>query len=57
MAGTAELISELGRTQQQPAPTGFRYQEDVITATEETALVAALQKLNLKPFEFHGLPG
>jgi alkylated DNA repair dioxygenase AlkB len=54
MAETAELFPELGRTQQQPTPQGFRYQEDVIAAAEESALVASLQKLNLKPFEFHG---
>jgi alkylated DNA repair dioxygenase AlkB len=54
MAGTAELFPELGRAQEPSTPAGFRYQENVITAGEETGLVAALQKLDLKPFEFHG---
>jgi alkylated DNA repair dioxygenase AlkB len=35
-------------------PAGFRYQENVITVAEEAGLVAALQKLDLKPLEFHG---
>jgi alkylated DNA repair dioxygenase AlkB len=54
MSGTAELFPELGRKQDQLAPPGFRYGDNVITATEEAALVAALQKLDLKPFEFQG---
>ena len=54
MARTAELFPEVGRKQELLAPPGFLYQEDVITAAEETALVGALQKLDLKPFEFHG---
>jgi alkylated DNA repair dioxygenase AlkB len=35
-------------------PTGFRYQENVITEAEEATLVACLQTLDLKPFEFQG---
>ena len=35
-------------------PAGFRYHEDVITEAEEAALVACLQNLDLKPFEFQG---
>jgi alkylated DNA repair dioxygenase AlkB len=35
-------------------PEGFRYEEDIISETEETALVASLGTLELKPFEFHG---
>ena len=54
MAGTAELFPELGPEQEPVTLAGFRYQENVLTAAEEAALVAALQKLDLKPFEFHG---
>jgi alkylated DNA repair dioxygenase AlkB len=54
MAGTAELFPELGHKPEALTPAGFRYQEDVITPAEEAVLVAALQKLDLKPFEFHG---
>jgi len=35
-------------------PSGFRYQEDIISEAEEASLVASLSKLELKPFEFHG---
>jgi alkylated DNA repair dioxygenase AlkB len=54
MAGTAELFPEPGPEQEPLTPAGFRYQENVLTAAEEATLVAALQKLDLKPFEFHG---
>jgi alkylated DNA repair dioxygenase AlkB len=54
MAGTAELFPGLGREQEPLIPVGFRYQENVITPAEEATLVAALQKLDLKPFEFQG---
>jgi alkylated DNA repair dioxygenase AlkB len=37
-----------------PEPRGFRYQEEILTGDEEAALVASLQQLELKPFEFHG---
>jgi alkylated DNA repair dioxygenase AlkB len=35
-------------------PTGFRYQEDIISEAEEASLVARLSTLELRPFEFHG---
>jgi alkylated DNA repair dioxygenase AlkB len=54
MAGTAELFPGLGHEQEPLIPVGFRYQENVITTAEEATLVAALQKLDLKPFEFQG---
>lgn len=38
-------------------PKGFRCQPDLITATEEQDLAAALATLPLKPFEFHGYLG
>jgi alkylated DNA repair dioxygenase AlkB len=54
MAGTADLFQEPGPEQEPLTPAGFRYRENVVTAAEEATLVAALQKLDLKPFEFHG---
>jgi alkylated DNA repair dioxygenase AlkB len=54
MAGTAELFPGMGREQEPLQPAGFRYRGDLITATEEATLVTALQKLDLKPFEFQG---
>lgn len=54
MVGTAELFPGLGHEQESSTLAGFRYQENVITAAEEATLVAALQKLDLQPFEFQG---
>lgn len=51
---TAELFPELRHEQERLTPAGFRYQENVITPAEEATLVAAFQKLDLKPFEFQG---
>jgi alkylated DNA repair dioxygenase AlkB len=51
MAKEAVLFPELETTAE---PAGFRYQENVITEAEESALLAYLQKLDLRPFEFHG---
>lgn len=38
-------------------PDGFRYLPEVLTAAEETRLVAGFEALPLKPFEFHGYLG
>jgi alkylated DNA repair dioxygenase AlkB len=38
-------------------PEGFRYEEDIISESEEASLVASLATLKLKPFEFHGHVG
>ena len=38
-------------------PEGFRYQGDLITPLEETELVAQIQKLALKEYEFQGYLG
>ena len=48
------LFPEVGSKPEQLTPAGFRYQENVITEAEEAALVASLQELELKPFEFQG---
>lgn len=40
-----------------PLPSGFQYREDLITPAEERALVAHIQPLDLKPFEFRGYLG
>jgi alkylated DNA repair dioxygenase AlkB len=49
--GTKDLFGE------PELPPGFRYTPDVISAAEERDLVARFEKLNLKPFEFHGYKG
>jgi alkylated DNA repair dioxygenase AlkB len=38
-------------------PTGFRYQAEFISESEEKELTAVLGTLTLKPFEFHGHVG
>jgi alkylated DNA repair dioxygenase AlkB len=38
-------------------PAGFRYAPDVLSAAEEKRLVARIEALPLKPFEFHGYLG
>src|SRR3954467_6656939 len=38
-------------------PDGLSFQEDFISAAEETGLLAAIEPLALKPFEFHGWTG
>jgi hypothetical protein len=35
-------------------PAGFRYMPEVLSPAEEKGLVQRLEKLPLKPFEFHG---
>ena len=48
------LFPELADNQRRLMPEGFRYEEDIISEAEETALVASLATLELKPFQFHG---
>jgi alkylated DNA repair dioxygenase AlkB len=50
MAAQAQLFA-------QALPEGFAYRDDLITAAEETALVARFASLSFKPFEFHGYLG
>jgi alkylated DNA repair dioxygenase AlkB len=54
MARQNTPFSEPGSERERLMPPGFRYQENVITEAEEAGLVDLLQKLDLKPFEFHG---
>jgi alkylated DNA repair dioxygenase AlkB len=54
MTRQTALFPEPGSKTERLTPTGFRYQEDVITEVEEATLVASLQKLELRPFEFQG---
>lgn len=48
------LFPELESKPLRLAPEGFRYEEDIISKSEEATLVASLATLELKPFEFHG---
>jgi alkylated DNA repair dioxygenase AlkB len=38
-------------------PEGFKYQPDLMSSADERALVAEVQKLPFKEFEFHGFIG
>ncbi len=54
MAIQKGLFAELESAQSPSMPSGFRYQDDIISETEEAILVASLATLELRPFEFHG---
>jgi alkylated DNA repair dioxygenase AlkB len=52
-----EQTDLFGATAQATAtPAGFRYWPDVITAAEEAALIAQLEPLPFRPYEFRGYP-
>ncbi len=57
MAIQKGLFAELESAQSPSMPSGFRYQDDIISETEEAILVASLATLELRPFEFHGHVG
>jgi alkylated DNA repair dioxygenase AlkB len=48
------LFPDLEQSLAQSEPRGFRYRDNIITEAEQSALVGSLEKLNLKPFDFHG---
>ena len=54
MSTQGSLFSLAGAAAADLEPRGFRYREDIVTKSEEASLVAALQQLELKPFDFHG---
>src|SRR3982074_1614357 len=51
------LFTEIEQKAAELEPRGFRYEEQVVSEEEETRLVAELDRLDLKPFEFHGYLG
>ena len=53
MATHADLFGDF-ETRMPAMPAGFRYQENILSEEEEASLVASLDTLELKPFEFHG---
>ncbi|MEG9432995.1 alpha-ketoglutarate-dependent dioxygenase AlkB [Terriglobus sp. ADX1] len=57
MGAQQSLFAELENTQPLMMPSGFRYEENIISKAEEASLAASLSKLELKPFEFHGHVG
>src|SRR5689334_21795025 len=49
-----KLFPDIELAHAQPEPRGFRYQEEIVSPEEETALAAAINQIHPKPFEFHG---
>jgi hypothetical protein len=54
MVRQTNLFSDSDSSAFPQMPEGFRYRAEIISEEEQAALVAVLQTLNLKPFEFHG---
>jgi alkylated DNA repair dioxygenase AlkB len=51
------LFPEMEESSGELAPRGLEYRDEMMTEAEEAALVASIQKLDLKPFDFHGYLG
>jgi alkylated DNA repair dioxygenase AlkB len=51
------LFPEVEVRPAETVPRGFRYQDEIITEEEQVALAESLERLELKPFEFHGHVG
>jgi alkylated DNA repair dioxygenase AlkB len=54
MTGQQSLFPGFANGPERPILPGFRYGQNVISEFDEATLVASLEKLELKPFEFHG---
>jgi alkylated DNA repair dioxygenase AlkB len=57
MDGQRALFMEMEQGPSKVEPRGFRYEEQIVSENEETVLAAELERLDLKPFEFHGYLG
>jgi alkylated DNA repair dioxygenase AlkB len=57
MSRQRALFTELEQRPLDAEPRGFRYREQIINEEEQAVLVTAIEKLDLKPFEFHGYRG
>jgi alkylated DNA repair dioxygenase AlkB len=51
------LFPEMDDKPTESEPRGFRYQDEMMTAGEQAALVQSIGQLDLRPFEFHGHVG
>jgi alkylated DNA repair dioxygenase AlkB len=57
-SGAPMMSTQLGLFESKPRlPEGFRYEPRLLTEAEERALVAELERLPFKEFEFHGFSG
>jgi alkylated DNA repair dioxygenase AlkB len=59
MAGQIDLFGSTDESQsgKPPLPAGFRYQPELITSKEETAIISRLRDVPFREFEFHGYTG
>jgi len=57
MKSQSALFIGMEQGSPEPEPRGFRYQRQIISEEEEIHLVSELDRLDLKPFEFHGYLG
>jgi alkylated DNA repair dioxygenase AlkB len=59
MASQSDIFGSAGDTRKTAAglPEGFRYRPDLIGTADEQALLACLQELPFREFEFHGYKG
>jgi alkylated DNA repair dioxygenase AlkB len=55
--GGTEPESPNAKPTVRPLPEGFRYQGDLITATDEATLLERVRELPFREFEFHGYQG
>ncbi len=56
IGGGASYLSLMPRAVP-PRPSGFEYRPDFLTASEERRLIAAVEPLPFKEFDFHGYKG
>ena len=54
MVAQNALFPEMEETSTGLQPSGFRYQDEIVSEEEQVALVNSIGELDLKPFEFHG---
>jgi alkylated DNA repair dioxygenase AlkB len=57
MGSQSTLFMDMERNLPEVEPPGFRYCEQIVSEEEEVALAAEIERLGLKPFEFHGYLG
>jgi alkylated DNA repair dioxygenase AlkB len=54
MAGQQDLFVDAIDNSASATPEGFRYRADFVDRQSESELLRLIEKLELKPFEFHG---
>ena len=57
MSDQLSMFASTSRGAEKTFPAGFKYQPDVISAEQERDLLARIEALPFKEFEFHGFLG